>query len=165
MVEQDETVCSAADLYTAATTGGADALGRSDLGRLAPGAKADITVFDFTGFHLGQFIDPIQTMILSGSGCDFRTVIINGRIVMQDRQIAGVNLDEYRHRAQAQFDRLKARYPDYLAASISGGDFSTVLSVRLNGCESRNSKDSLINRDCSYGSHENKLRSWDSGSS
>jgi len=32
----------ASDVFTAATVGGADALGRPDLGRLAPGAKADV---------------------------------------------------------------------------------------------------------------------------
>src|SRR4051794_39474734 len=84
---------SAADYYTAATIGGANVLGRSDLGRLMPGALADITIFDLDGFHLGQFIDPIQTMVLSGSGCDFKTVIVDGRVVVRDRQIDGVDFD------------------------------------------------------------------------
>jgi len=35
-----------ADLFNAATIGGATALGRSDLGRLAPGAKADVVIID-----------------------------------------------------------------------------------------------------------------------
>jgi cytosine/adenosine deaminase-related metal-dependent hydrolase len=78
---------NAADYYTAATIGGANAIGRQDLGRLTPGAKADITVFDLNGFHLGQFIDPVQTMVLSGSGRDFTTVIVDGRIVMRDREL------------------------------------------------------------------------------
>src|SRR5262249_38131661 len=112
VVERDEGACSAADLYNAATLGGADALGRSDLGRLTAGAKADITIFDLTGFHLGQFIDPIQTMVLGGASCDFKAVIINGCIVMRDRQIPEVDLDAYRERAQTQFDRLKAKYPE-----------------------------------------------------
>lgn len=111
VMERDVTACSAADFYDVATLGGAAALRRPDLGRLAPGAKADITVFDLRGFHLGQFIDPIQTMVLAGSGRDFRTVIINGRTVMRDGQIPGVDLDELRDRAQSQFDRLIAKYP------------------------------------------------------
>jgi cytosine/adenosine deaminase-related metal-dependent hydrolase len=37
----------AADYYDAATLGGAAALQRPDLGRLAPGAAADVVVFDF----------------------------------------------------------------------------------------------------------------------
>jgi cytosine/adenosine deaminase-related metal-dependent hydrolase len=103
---------TAADYYTAATIGGANAIGRRDLGRLMPGACADITVFDLNGFHLGQFIDPIQTMVLSGSGRDFTTVIVNGRTVVQDRQIAGVDLDAMHARAQRQFEQLIASYPE-----------------------------------------------------
>jgi cytosine/adenosine deaminase-related metal-dependent hydrolase len=112
VIERDKSACSAAEFYTAATLGGAIALRRDDLGRLAPGAKADITLFDLSGFHLGQFIDPIQTMVLSGSGRDFRTVIIDGRVVMRDRQIAGVDLAEYRDRAQRQYDKLISTYPE-----------------------------------------------------
>lgn len=112
VVEHDKSAASAADFYSAATLGGAAALRRNDLGRLAPGAKADITVFDLSGFHLGQFIDPIQTMVLSGSGRDFRTVIINGRIVMRDGHIPGVDLAAYHDRAQRQYDKLISTYPE-----------------------------------------------------
>ena len=99
------------DLYDAATLGGADALARADLGRLAAGARADITVFDLSGPHLGQVIDPIQTMLLAGSGRDFRTVIIDGRFVMVDRVIPGVDEAADAARAQAQFERVMAQYP------------------------------------------------------
>jgi cytosine/adenosine deaminase-related metal-dependent hydrolase len=70
-----------------------------------------MTLFDLSAFELGQVIDPIQTMMLSGTGRDFKTVIVNGRVVMQDRQLPGIDLDEYRDRAQRQFDRLIAKYP------------------------------------------------------
>jgi cytosine/adenosine deaminase-related metal-dependent hydrolase len=103
---------TAADYYTAATIGGADALGRRDLGRLMPGAKADITVFNLDGFHLGQFIDPIQTMVISGSGRDFSTVIVDGRVVMANRELPGVDLAELHTRAQRQFDGLMATVPE-----------------------------------------------------
>jgi cytosine/adenosine deaminase-related metal-dependent hydrolase len=111
LIEQSQTT-SAAAYYTAATIGGAEAIGRSDLGRLMPGAHADITIFDLDQAHLGQFIDPIQTMVLSGSGRDFSTVIVNGRTVVRDHQIPGLDLTSMHHQAQAQFDRLIASYPE-----------------------------------------------------
>jgi cytosine/adenosine deaminase-related metal-dependent hydrolase len=111
VIESDVAACSSADFYNAATIVAADAIGRPDLGRLAVGAKADLTLFDLSAVELGQVIDPIQTMMLSGTGRDFKTSIINGRIVMRDRQLPGINLDEYRRRAQAQFDGLIAKYP------------------------------------------------------
>jgi cytosine/adenosine deaminase-related metal-dependent hydrolase len=103
---------SAADYYAAATIGGANAINRPDLGRLMPGALADITIFDLTGFHLGQFIDPVQTMVMNGSGRDFSTVIVDGRVVVRDRQLPGVDLEALRVRAQAQYEQLIASYPE-----------------------------------------------------
>jgi cytosine/adenosine deaminase-related metal-dependent hydrolase len=103
---------SAADYYTAATIGGADALGRPDLGRLTPGALADITVFDLDNPRLGQFIDPIQTMVLNGSGRDFKTVVVNGRTVVSDHQIPGVDFAAWHARAQRQYETLIASYPE-----------------------------------------------------
>jgi cytosine/adenosine deaminase-related metal-dependent hydrolase len=99
------------DYYNAATLGGANALLRDDLGRLAQGAKADITVFDLSRPDLGQVIDPIQTMMLTGGGRHFSTVIVDGRFVMENRRIAGIDETADAARAQAQFERLMALYP------------------------------------------------------
>lgn len=111
VAEHSVTACSAADFYNAATVHAADALGRPDLGRLAPGAKADMTLFDLSDFGIGQVIDPVQTMMLSGTGRDFRTSIINGRVVMRDRLLPGVDLDAWHRQAQGQFEGLIAKYP------------------------------------------------------
>ena len=100
------------DYYDTATVGGADALYRSELGRLAVGAAADITVFELDRSHSGQVIDPIQTMLLTGHGRDFSTVIIDGRFVMENRIIPGVDEAADNACAQAQFERLIAQYPE-----------------------------------------------------
>ncbi len=95
--------CRSEDYYDAATIGGADALGRPDLGRLQPGARADLTVFDLSRPHIGQVIDPIQTMLIAGHGRDFSSVIIDGRFVMENRIIPGLDEAADNARAQAQF--------------------------------------------------------------
>jgi cytosine/adenosine deaminase-related metal-dependent hydrolase len=100
------------DLFDAATIGGADALGRSDLGRLMPGAQADIVVFDFNHDRMGPTIDPIQTLMISGSGRDVRHVVVAGRMVVVDGAIPGFDMQAASQRAQAQFDGLMARYPE-----------------------------------------------------
>ncbi|MFI0843756.1 amidohydrolase family protein [Mesorhizobium sp. IMUNJ 23232] len=111
-VEGSAEACTAADYFDAATIGGADALGRSDLGRLAPGCKADFVVWDLANPDLGQVIDPIQTLMIGGNGRDARTVMINGRAVMRDRAIAGLDFAAASARAQSQFERLMAKYPE-----------------------------------------------------
>jgi cytosine/adenosine deaminase-related metal-dependent hydrolase len=112
VVEADMACVRASDLLDAATLGGADALGRPDLGRLEPGAKADFVIIDLASERVGLNIDPIQTLLLGASGRDIRDVVIDGRVVMADGRIPGVDWDAYQRRAQAQFDGLVAKYPD-----------------------------------------------------
>ena len=66
-------------MFNAATLGGARALGRDDLGRLAPGAKADILIVDFQRARVGPFLDPIKALIQCCDGEVIDTVIVAGR--------------------------------------------------------------------------------------
>ena len=112
MVEGMDSIRSE-DMFDAATLGGARALGRDDLGRLAPGACADITVVDLS--RALQVPDPVQTLMTSASTRDVRDVWIDGRRVMQDSVIPGFDEQTEMTRAQAQFDRVIAQYPDRTA--------------------------------------------------
>lgn len=95
-------------MFTGAITlGGAKMLGRDDLGRLCKGAKADMIVVNLDSFHMGALDDPIRTMFLCGSGCDVTMSIIDGKTVMKDREIAGVDLQELKAKAQEYYDRMK----------------------------------------------------------
>ena len=91
-------------------------LGRDDLGRLAPGAKAYITVVDLSTLRTGPIEDPIRTMVLNASGAQVKTVIVDGRTVVEDGAVPGLDVDAMRRRAQAYFERYKAAYSgwDYL---------------------------------------------------
>lgn len=108
----DVPAATAADFYRAATLGGADALGRPDLGRLAPGARADITVYDLSGFHLGQVLDPIKAMALAGTGRDFRASFIEGREVMADFTVLGSDTDALKRAADRQILKARAIHAD-----------------------------------------------------
>ena len=95
---------SAAEVFEAATLGGARALGRDDLGRLAPGAKADIVVIDLEtrdSLRFGPIRDPIKALVECGIGDDVITVIVDGIVRMRDRVIPGVDLAAVRREAQA----------------------------------------------------------------
>lgn len=103
---------SAAEFYDAATIAGADALNRPDLGRIAPGSKADIAVFDMADRMIAPRIDPVQTLVYGATGRVTRATIVDGRLSMRDGQVAGIDLAAARGQAQAQFDGLVARYPE-----------------------------------------------------
>ncbi|MDX0753076.1 amidohydrolase family protein [Sinorhizobium medicae] len=100
-----------ADLFDAATIGGAK-LGRSDLGHLSPGARADIAIFRLDDVFMAPSIDPITTIVTGGSGKITHAVFVDGRVSMLDRRLAGFDMQEARIRAQIQYDGLVARYPE-----------------------------------------------------
>lgn len=110
IVDEDITACRSEDYFDAATIGGADALRRPDLGRLEPGARADIAVIDLS--RTLQTTDPIQSVMTGTSGRDVTHVFVDGRMVMRDRHIPGFDEAETFARAQQQFDGVIARYPE-----------------------------------------------------
>ncbi|MGN7961214.1 amidohydrolase family protein [Brucella sp. 22210] len=101
-----------ADLFDAATIGGAKALGRADIGHLSPGARADIAVFDLDDTIMAATVDPITTIVIGGSGKITRAVFVDGRASMINRKLAGLDMKQARLQAQAQFDGLIAKYPE-----------------------------------------------------
>ena len=126
--------CRSEDYYDAATIGGANALGRHDLGRLQPGSRADITVFRLDRPHSGQVIDPVQTMLLTGHGRDFSDVVIDGRFVMQGGSIPGIDEKADNARAQRQFEHVMALYPQRTHGHPPAGEiFSSSYPVARGG--------------------------------
>jgi len=115
----NQTAGAPADLFRAATLGGATMLGRDDLGRLAPGAKADIAVIDLSALRTGVVEDPIRTLLMHANGRDVKTVIVDGRTVVENGTIPGLDVEATRRRAQAYFETYRVAYSerDYLRRS------------------------------------------------
>ncbi len=116
VVTHDLFAASAAEVFTAATLGGARALGRDDLGRLAPGAKADLVIIDLSGgdtLRFGPVRDPIKSLVECGIGDDVETVIVDGVVRMRERAIPGVDLAALRREAQAAGEEVWARLPEW----------------------------------------------------
>ena len=120
LIDGQKSAGAAADYFRAATLGGARALGRDDLGRLAPGALADLIIVDLSHLRTGPIDDPIRTLLMNAGGAFVRTVVINGRTVVRDGQIPGVDFVALKAAGQAYFDKMKAAYPerDYLRRPV-----------------------------------------------
>lgn len=101
-----------ADVFHAGTVGGADALMRSDLGRLAVGAKADIVVLDCTHPVMMPLRDPLASLIHSAAERAVKDVYIDGVQTVKDNEC--LTLDRERAVAlvaEAQ-PRMEASVPD-----------------------------------------------------
>jgi cytosine/adenosine deaminase-related metal-dependent hydrolase len=100
---------SAGEVFSAATLGSAASVGRDDLGRLAPGAKADIVIIDFARndtLRIGPVRDPIKSLVECGIGDDVDTVIVDGIVRVAGGRIPDVDFADLRARAQAAGDRI-----------------------------------------------------------
>ena len=84
---------SARDALALATRGGAQVLGRPDIGHLAPGMCADLALFDLRtlGFAGGAVHDPVGALLLCASPQAAWTVV-NGRVVVREGQLATLDL-------------------------------------------------------------------------
>ena len=90
----DPTALPAKTVLEMATIGGATVLGQADdIGSLSPGRKADIILLDLMQPHLQPFNHP-DMLVYAASGADVSTVIINGKLVMQDRKILTFDVDQ-----------------------------------------------------------------------
>lgn len=83
-----------------ATRGGAQALGLPDVGQLKAGMKADLILVDFHRPHLYPQHDLIAHLVYAAQSADVDTVIINGEVVMEGRQV--LTMDEEEVMAEAQ---------------------------------------------------------------
>ncbi len=97
----------------AATEGSARALGFDGrIGRLAPGYKADIVMLDLDHPNWLPFNDPVNQLVHAEDGTAVASVMIGGRLVVDNRRVTTVDLDRLRTRIEAARDRLAAANAD-----------------------------------------------------
>ena len=96
------------DFYNACTIGGAKALSRDDLGRLAPGCTADISIFNLPGISAGPIDDPMRTFVHFCDGWDCDTVLVDGKVVVEGGNVVGVDEEALANRAQQTWKKYKA---------------------------------------------------------
>jgi 8-oxoguanine deaminase len=84
---------TARDVLALATRGGAQVLGRTDIGHLAPGQCADLALFDLRtlGFAGGAVHDPVGSLLLCASATAAYTVV-HGRVVVDQGRLTTVDL-------------------------------------------------------------------------
>jgi cytosine/adenosine deaminase-related metal-dependent hydrolase len=83
------------DVLWMATRGGARALGRDDIGQLAPGKAADVAAFPLRRLSLaGAVVDPLGALLLAGSDPYASLTIVNGRVRVRDGHV--IDVDEGR---------------------------------------------------------------------
>lgn len=81
-------------VFHAATVGGADALGRPDLGRLAPGMAADLVLASLDHPMMAPTRDPLRSLVFHAADRAIRHVFVAGRHVLRDGKPMGLDLTD-----------------------------------------------------------------------
>lgn len=101
---------SAREIFNSATLGGAKALGRNDLGRIAPGSLADITILDMQTINNVPCRDPIKNLVNSSSRSDVKYVIVDGELVIEEGKMLTIDesntIKEVQERAKVIWGRI-----------------------------------------------------------
>lgn len=86
----------------------------NQLGSLEVGKLADIVLVSTNDYDQYPSVDPVITLAQNCVGRDVRTVIIDGRIVMKDRQFQTIDLESMHRRVNEQYISLMNRYDQAL---------------------------------------------------
>lgn len=97
---------SAREVFRAATVGSAQACGFDDIGRLAPGYRADIVLLDLTHPNWLPVNDVLVQLVQSEDGGAVHSVMVGGEWVVREHRPVHVDLRVLRQAANAARQRL-----------------------------------------------------------
>ena len=92
VVEKNATAGLSTDVFHMATVGGADALGRPDLGRLQAGCRADIVTVRIDTPKAAPVYDPFKFLVHAAHGEDVDTVIVDGKTIVDRGQVMTIDV-------------------------------------------------------------------------
>ncbi len=96
---------SAREALEIATLGGAQVLGREDLGSVEPGKRADLAIWDLSGVEAAGSWDPVAALLLCGP-TRVRHLVVEGRQVVRDGQMVTLDLASVLDRQRWLAERL-----------------------------------------------------------
>lgn len=102
-----------AEIIAMATRGSARSLGFGDaIGRLEPGAKADIVFLDLGNINFVPLNDPVNQIVHTEDSSAVHSVMVDGVFVLRDRRFTRIDFDKLCRDAESARERLEAANAD-----------------------------------------------------
>jgi guanine deaminase len=126
---QPEHWIGAQAVWAMATTGSAQALGMvEDIGAVAPGYKADLVLLRADSVFLRPLNHPLNALVYAETGASVETVLVDGRIVLEEGRVLTLDekrvygraqeaADQFHHERNVNARALADRLTPYLAAA------------------------------------------------
>ncbi|MGQ0654842.1 MAG: hypothetical protein ACT4P4_21680 [Betaproteobacteria bacterium] len=80
-----------------------------ELGAIAPGYRADVVLYDLKSPWWTPLNDPVHQLVYSETGSSVDTVVIDGRLVMENGRVLTFDADEVLRESRAAFPRILQR--------------------------------------------------------
>ena len=93
-INHDAQAISALDGVTIATKNGGMAIGHPDIGEIKPGNIADLAILNLDVPNMQPINDPVAALAYSANGSEVETVIVNGRILMENKEFLTIDADK-----------------------------------------------------------------------
>ena len=124
IVERNTEATTAADAFDAATLGGARALGRDDLGRIAAGATADLVLWKASSWGMTPLRDPVKNIVYNATAEDVDRVYVGGRLVVDNGRVLAADEAKILADLQAGGERMWPRMKQFDWAGRSADELS-----------------------------------------
>ncbi len=107
---RNTTAITAETALELATIGGANALGLGDeIGSIEPGKKADLALYDTRRAEWATLFNPVNSLVYNADGRSVHTVIVDGRVVVEDHKALFVDEQALIAEVQAVGESMLAR--------------------------------------------------------
>jgi 5-methylthioadenosine/S-adenosylhomocysteine deaminase len=112
------------EVLHAATVGGAAALMREDIGRLAVGCKADLVLVDLSHPLMKPARDPLRSLIYYAADRVVRDVYVGGALVVKNGAVVTLDFDSAAQRLEESQKRMLSQVSTFDYAGRSGEEIA-----------------------------------------
>lgn len=104
---KDPTALSAEETLKLGTFYGAQVLGLKEVGRIEEGFWADIAILNLSSANLTPVYNPLSHLIYAANTRDIDTLLVMGRIIMEDGVIKTIDEEEIKEKARRYSKKIK----------------------------------------------------------
>ena len=108
-INHDALAVTAKEGFAIATKGGAAAMGRNDLGEIKPGNVADLAILNLNCPNMQPNNNPVSALAYSAYGSEVETVMVGGKILMENREFLTIDAERVYHEVSKICDRIGTR--------------------------------------------------------
>ena len=108
-INHDAQAVIAREGFAIATKNGAMAIGRNDIGEIMPGNAADLAILSLDHPNMQPVNDPVAALAYSANGSEVETVIVSGKILMENRDFLTIDAEQTIYEVSRICERIGTR--------------------------------------------------------